>query len=592
MTIRIDGKVAELPADLSFEYFEENRFFTDADGYSLEIELPLAGSAANREIFGILELTDLDADITWPMTLEAGGIHRTGMAVLTGIGDGTVKVQFLSGRSQSNFEARMDEKTLRDIKADFYHENLPSPAEALRSYDRQRTMNNYYEWNIEGVALPWRNQPTGQLQNDIISTSPLEWHWAIEETGLSWMPYLISVARHAAIVAGYGYDFSDWESSDLRNLIVCNVLPVSLRLQRHYSIAPALPAWSILEFFRNIEPVLGGQFDIDHQTRRIVFHSTASLMDELNPVQLEDVEDEYEVTSTFGRDDTEGKYLRSKVYKYASPSMEGWEYYDCPWVPAALQEMHLRYFGTLKSALSEMAGNATEANMYKAYHSAEHNAWFCFYQHEIRDDGYAPITIRSFNLFGPQISDSSESHEELKVLPIMIVNNVPELNTGDCYDMISKVIDGTSIPDKYEGDGGSGSYVYETIAVGEQKDEGAVYSHLFLAYWPGWDSHITPAPLMPSVAGFRYAVSDGVPIISEEPWSMRLNDQGGGPYGFLPKIDESVKYTFHFHTDHLPDVRSIFYINGKRYLCGKLSVTITAAGVSRRVKGEFYPIVE
>ena len=40
--------------------FSENRIFTDADDYSMEIELPLADCPQNLYIFGIITRKDMD----------------------------------------------------------------------------------------------------------------------------------------------------------------------------------------------------------------------------------------------------------------------------------------------------------------------------------------------------------------------------------------------------------------------------------------------------------------------------------------------------------------------------------------------------
>ena len=42
MILTINGKQATLKKGSSIEYVSENRIFTDADDYSMEIELPLA----------------------------------------------------------------------------------------------------------------------------------------------------------------------------------------------------------------------------------------------------------------------------------------------------------------------------------------------------------------------------------------------------------------------------------------------------------------------------------------------------------------------------------------------------------------------
>jgi len=47
-------KQAALKKGSSIEYVSENRIFTDADDYSMEIELPLADCPQNLDIFGMI----------------------------------------------------------------------------------------------------------------------------------------------------------------------------------------------------------------------------------------------------------------------------------------------------------------------------------------------------------------------------------------------------------------------------------------------------------------------------------------------------------------------------------------------------------
>ena len=52
--------------------FSENRIFTDADDYSMEIELPLADCPQNLDIFGMITRKDVDTgDIFFDAVLQA-----------------------------------------------------------------------------------------------------------------------------------------------------------------------------------------------------------------------------------------------------------------------------------------------------------------------------------------------------------------------------------------------------------------------------------------------------------------------------------------------------------------------------------------
>ena len=51
MILTINGKQATLKKGSSIEYVSENRIFTDADDYSMEIEPPRADCPQNIDIF-------------------------------------------------------------------------------------------------------------------------------------------------------------------------------------------------------------------------------------------------------------------------------------------------------------------------------------------------------------------------------------------------------------------------------------------------------------------------------------------------------------------------------------------------------------
>ncbi len=60
MILTINGQQAALKKGSSIEYVSENRIFTDADDYSMEIELPLADCPQNLDIFGMITRKDVD----------------------------------------------------------------------------------------------------------------------------------------------------------------------------------------------------------------------------------------------------------------------------------------------------------------------------------------------------------------------------------------------------------------------------------------------------------------------------------------------------------------------------------------------------
>ena len=59
MEIIINGKIAYLKKNTSFEYIAENPLFTGSDSYTLSITFPLKGCPQNIDIFGHLYRQDV-----------------------------------------------------------------------------------------------------------------------------------------------------------------------------------------------------------------------------------------------------------------------------------------------------------------------------------------------------------------------------------------------------------------------------------------------------------------------------------------------------------------------------------------------------
>lgn len=99
ISLAINGREASLKKGSSIEYVSENRIFTDADDYSMEIELPFAGCPQNINIFGHLTRKDIDSEqIFFDAVLQDTKFRKVGTVVITGITHEAVKVQFLEKR--------------------------------------------------------------------------------------------------------------------------------------------------------------------------------------------------------------------------------------------------------------------------------------------------------------------------------------------------------------------------------------------------------------------------------------------------------------------------------------------------------------
>ena len=80
------------------------------------------------------------------------------------------------------------------------------------------------------------------------------------------------------------------------------------------------------------------------------------------------------------------------------------------------------------------------------------------------------------------------------------------------------------------------------------------------------------------------------------PYSLAINkvkdtDQNGIPMKYFHAIDNRKKYNFSFLSDTIPDPHAIFYIEGSRYICEKITATFHEdSGKSQLLKGVFYKL--
>ena len=103
-------------------------------------------------------------------------------------------------------------------------------------------------------------------------------------------------------------------------------------------------------------------------------------------------------------------------------------------------------------------------------------------------------------------------------------------------------------------------------------------------------SYVAPAVLTDTS---KLQITWGV-IYSGRNYSLRINNRAYGQgvqRTTYTEVDQKKKYTFSFLAEQIPNVRSLFYIEGKKYLCSKLTATFTEDGMSQLLKGEFYKVV-
>lgn len=619
MNIYIDGRLAVLKEGTSFDYISENRLFMGRDAYTFTISLPLKDCPDNIAIFGHIDRKDVaKGRISLPCEIRDRNLCISGAAIVTSVSEVEVKIQFAEGRC---------EQTATDPFKDVFVNELDlgepkvlsasdiEPAAAWLGYDQGR---NY-------VALPWVNTEYPlPPNNDAVYASDV-YSWAKDTKELSWQPYLIFVAKKICEAIGYTPDFSAWETSDYRFLLVCNTLPAAWDMP---GFASALPHWTVSEFFEKLELLLLGEFDFDHRSKTVGFSFISDILADTPGVKLDEVVDSY--TVDISQDDSRCEYIGTKRLAYKDCGHLLSPYYDCGWFIRNWDEKLTYTYRNIAELIEANKLRIIENNGHKRYlwgdmdkpHRGTENTGVLLYAEAektyfvFRSIGsiYKKLTIgasdlkivlthkyvlQPVNVFGT-LEDFPEDAQvdEIEFCPACVAETDDE--HGAMMFLSFSTYDSAMNPDDAEPEQeATGDGVFEddglqplpaaTIVAGEKEKGNGFYDVVYVGFWDG---------SFPVFGKMPYPMVDSVNITQD--WiyfnshfkSLRLYKSSHAIAEHIPMIDPSQKFKFSFLADKIPDARAVFNIRGRRYVCEKITATFTERGMSRKMQGEFYPLAD
>ncbi|MCM1440063.1 MAG: hypothetical protein NC131_12805 [Roseburia sp.] len=584
MDLIIGGRKAVIKEGSSFEYVAENRSFSDADDYTLSITLPLAGCPENLSIFG--HIGRMDADSRY-VVLEASLVDRdffkSGVVTVVESTDVDVKVQFLEGRSVQNFLTTFDDIYINELQLGSY------PSSSLPQYTS--TYLSDISHGVSQVALPWVNDSSdGFVNNEMVTDKDgyLVWSDSTAEIGkLSFQPYLIFIAKQICRAIGYSFDLSQWENSPEVYLLVCNTLPASWDIPQY---ARALPHWSVTEFFEELEKILVCEIDINHRTRQISLNMCANLEMERS-VKLDNVVDAFTAESSYRDELCRFKGTANLSYRDRGDSQ--WQYEDCQWLVDLIRSegkyilefdnyleharWHFQKFGALGTVTGKDRERGSDwGSLFYMREEDEYGLYKVEYGNLKTYPNMYFYRYMQVNRFGPVVYDpDSDNTIELGFLPARVDTTDDE--HGYCLFLSPS---GFSEQEDVDSEGIRQPAAYSSLLKGEPDSSAEYYDKILLAYWDGHSAN----DLTSSYSG---AQLPPCPFVDSR-FSLK-NRYAGYMDGI--KVNPREKLKVSWLSSSIPDVRSIFHIRGKRYLCEKITATFTENGMSQLLKGEFYPIV-
>lgn len=615
MQIYLNNKLAAIKKGSSFEYISENRLFSGSDDYTLSISFPLKDCPMNIDIFGNINRADISVKkVIFDCEIRDKALIKVGTAVVTEISDTEVKCQFLEGRSEQNYDNYFNKVFINQLELG------EGPTRSQLSASPEDAWNPEFS-NFTCVALPWINNSSesGLSHNfakPVVNSDSFSnidhWEWDNEDTSdLTWQPYLIYVTKKIFESLGYSCNFSEWENHrGFKYIVICNVLPSSWEL---YDFSNALPAWTVEEFMYKLELFLGGEFLVDHRNKTISFSFIRDILKDSNTVYISDVVNE--LTKEEDIENNGSEYLESKNLYYKTQDWEIWKYLSCRWYIDRWKTLIVEY-DSLANLIDENKGyrqvskredvsfSVRGNSLSKILYAKDVNTYFII-KPFLKGIGNSVDGVRFYNyymnlqpinIFGERlISDKEDwSSEEIEIVPACIdfIPQLPDSIKNQRYKCIYVS------PGSFSEGSNSGSLnedgIYDTtrqqdnLLRGSAENSGEYYDTLYLAYWDGSrrESSRMPFPEIEDI----YIKSDwsGFEL---RPFNFRLTGFGSF-HDIVNKIDTQTKVTFRFLSNKIPEVKSIFNIRGKRYICEKLTATFTENGMSQLIKGVFYPLID
>lgn len=460
------------------------------------------------------------------------------------------------------------------------------------------------------MALPWVNDYSGNIQNkaehivDDAVQNRSHYEWSGDTTGLSWQPYLIYITKKICEAVGYTPDFSKWEDSEeYKYLLICNTLPFAWYMP---GFANALPHWTVEEYFEKLELFLGGEFDFDHRGKRISFAFTQATLAEKQPVKLENIIDEHSTEVKVEEENCEYSEQKNLVYKDCDHEM--WKFYSCDWFIKGWQNRVVRY-NSMRELLDANRSYRTWNGQHhrggqidKLLYAEDCDAYFVIraVSRQIQVEFRAgrvyvyylyKCRLQPVNLFGGRIVNDNEDadSQEIEFVPAWIDDTEDKYGRVLFLSFSAYDEDNNTTSEDDSDHPFMQTHTVSSLAAGEKDKKAEYYDRIYVGFWDGSQNTMGKLP-RPWVEDIE--ILDDWSNFSYLHFSLRINNGQQNRRRIIHNIEPKMKTTFKFLADTIPDVRAVFYIKGKKYLCEKITATFTERGMSQLLKGVFYPIVD
>jgi hypothetical protein len=211
---------------------------------------------------------------------------------------------------------------------------------------------------------------------------------------------------------------------------------------------------------------------------------------------------------------------------------------------------------------------------------------------EDTDETYGPCVFLDCGEMGSAVSWIADTDEEGNSTG-NITGNTGRIGGGRRAAGAGSTWQGQGSDELDEVDYNNGAFAQsrtaKAIANGETEKENAYFDCLYVGFF---DSAMRQYGYLPHPI-IDKLTTDRAFEFEQSEYSMRLTDLNARLSVLARNIDPKKKYNFSFLSDGIPDPRAVFYIEGSRYVCEKITATFhEGTGKSQLLKGVFYKIAE
>lgn len=549
----------------------ENPSLTESGSYTLEVEFPLS-IPQNLAVFGHISRIDIKKNPQhFTARIRAAGKEMfNGSAILTGVTQDTVKVQLVGGNAEANFFYRYEEQYVDELPFDVVDLQAVAVENGANLSNESLTKEEKVAL-FGGIGVPkyYMQVPTYDSTNDyylnLYKKDTLGvWVDIFLMGHRTKAPSFLWVLRSVIEAMGYHVTRCDYDETPVQHMYIAYSGSMagpgsSIQLSDAKILQQVLPHWKVQDFISQVQDFLNCtvEFLSVGKEARIIRNIPAN-----RQIQVLNVVDEFNVEISEDDNNDEGILGTSTPYYSTVDSKlkDVWEYFE-----------H-KSFNTMQE-VEAYAETLSEEEKCKILFETPTGTMF--WDKHINFGG-----LGVWRSLTPHIGiwRGEKKLKELKINSAFFPG-VSGYNGTVAVPMTwSEEMGETSIWQAVDDDADYGNP--------HEDKEDAMY---VMYVYPGQLTN----------GGIPWPTGSTVvyPGDNQGCWTMDLHLSApsqqfsiGDLHSTALKPQDKVLQHFSFLSDEVPDVSSVFFIHGKRYMARKIEYSLKDDGVNPLMTGEFYEL--